>query len=102
MRGKIRNIRRKKFEVIAQSSMSTHSEHAIRNTSTNAILYPDSEGRVREVCLDEDDIRSHYGQSRITDKLLSRLNDDLHNKYINYVQNDDGEYVIEGSIENYV
>ncbi len=102
MRGKIRNIRREKFEVIAQASMSSHYEHTISNTSTNAILYPDSEGRVREVCLDEDDIRNHYGQPRITDKLLSRLNDDLHNKYISYVENNDGDYVIEGSIGTYV
>ncbi len=102
MKGKVRNIRREKFEVVAQSSMASHYEHGVRGTSTNAVLYPENDSRPREVCLDEDDIRNYYGQSRITEKLLSRLNDDLHNKHINYEKNEEGDYVIVGRLSDYI
>lgn len=69
----------------------------VRYTNTYAVLYNGD-----EVDIDEDDIRDYYDCSRITRELVSELSDDLHNEWIEYYEDEDGDYCLEGELSDYI
>ena len=52
--------------------------------------------------IDEDDIRDYYDRSRITHNLVSELSDDLHNEWIEYYEDEDGDYCLDGELSDYI
>jgi hypothetical protein len=54
-----------------------------------------------EVDIDEDDIRDYYDRSRITRDLVSELSDDFHNEWIEYYEDEDGDYCPDGELSDY-
>ena len=52
--------------------------------------------------IDEDDIRDYYDRSRITRDLVSELSDDLHNEWIEYYEDEDGDYCLDGELSDYI
>ncbi|MEG2013582.1 MAG: hypothetical protein RR063_10340 [Anaerovoracaceae bacterium] len=71
--------------------------HDVRHSNTYAVLYNGD-----EVGIDEDEIRSCYNRTRITQDLITELSDDLHNVWIEYSADDDGDYWLEGDLYNLV
>ena len=55
-----------------------------------------------EVDIDEDDIRDYYDRSRITRDLVSKLSDDLHNEWIEYYEDEEGDYCLDGELSDYI
>lgn len=92
MRGKVKYVTRSVINVVNPSG---HWK-PVRVTNTYAVLYNED-----KVCIDEDDIREYYGRSRITRYLIEKLNDDFHNKWIEYSCDDD-EYWLDGDLSDYI
>ena len=97
MRGKVKYVTRSIWYKENQSDHWRSDEHAVRYTNTYAVLYNGD-----EVCIDEDDIRDYYDRSRITRELVSELSDDLHNVWIEYYEDEDGDYCLDGELSDYI
>ncbi len=102
MRGKVKYVTRNVWTVEAQDSVGRHDSHGIRYTNTYAVLYPDNDGDVIEVYIDEDDIRIYYDRTNITSGLIHELSDDLHNEWIEYYVDEDGGYSLDGNLYDYL
>ena len=92
MRGKVKKVNRNVYGVHYGGTSYTE-----RRTNVWAVLY-DNTG----VQLDEDDILSYYGRERFSDNLVNMLSRDLHNKWIDYYEDDSGFYWLDGSIDDYI
>ena len=97
MRGKVKYVKREEWFKENSSDHWSSDVHAVRYTNTYAVLFNGD-----KVCIDEEDIRYYYGYSRITKSLISRLNDDLKYKRIEYDQDWDGDYSLDGSLSDYI
>ena len=91
MRGKVKSVVRTEYGVHYDCTSYTE-----RCTNICAELY---DGEFVEI--DEIDIQSYYGRQRFSDKLISMLNNELHNVWINYYEYDGG-YWLDGSISDYI
>lgn len=97
MRGKVKYVTRSTWYVENQSDHWRSDVHPVRYTNTYAVLYNGD-----EVDIDEDDIRDCYDRSRITRELVSELSDDLHNVWIEYYEDEDGDYCLDGELSDYI
>lgn len=97
MRGKVKYVTREVWYREDSSSHWSSDEHPVRETSTYAVLYDGD-----EVEIDEDDIRCYYERGRITTGLIQQLSDDLHNEWIDYYEDDDGDYWLDGELSDYI
>lgn len=97
MKGKVKYVTRDVWYEESQSDHWRSDVHPVRNTNTYAVLYNGD-----EVDIDEDDIRDYYGCSRITRELVSELSDDLHNEWIEYYEDEDGDYSLDGELSDYI
>lgn len=97
MRGKVKYVTRSIWYKENQSVHWSSDLHAVRYTNTYAVLYNGD-----EVVIDEDDIRDYYDRSRITRDLVSELSNDLHNEWIEYYEDEDGDYCLDGELSDYI
>ena len=97
MRGKVKYVTRSIWYEENQSDHWRSDVHAVRNANTYAVLYNGD-----KVDIDEDDIRNYYDRSRITRDLVSELSDDLHNEWIEYYEDEDGDYCLDGELSDYI
>ena len=97
MRGKVKYVTRSVWFVEAQDSVPSHDTHAIRHTCTYAVLYNGD-----NVEIDEDDIRDYYGCRNLTTNRIAELSEDLHNVYIEYSEDWDGDYCLDGELSDYI
>ena len=97
MRGKVKYVTRSISYEENQSDHWRSDVHAVRHTNTYAVLYNGD-----EVNIDEDDIRDYYDRSRITRELVSELINDLHNVWIEYYEDEDGDYCLDGELSDYI
>ncbi len=74
------------------------SNYPVRHTNIYAILY-DNKGCVN---IDEDEVRDYYGSNRITKRIIYDLDDQLHNQWIEYYEDDYGKYWLDGDLEDYL
>lgn len=97
MRGKVKYVTRSVWYVEQTSDHWRSDVHPVRYTNTYAVLYNGD-----EVDIDEDDIRDYYDCTYITRNLISELSDDLHNEWIEYSQDYDGDYSLDGALSDYI
>ena len=97
MRGNVKYVTRSIWYEENQSDHWRSDIHAVRYTNTYAVLYNGD-----EVDIDEDDIRDYYDRSRITRDLVSELSNDLHNEWIEYYEDEDGDYCLDGELSDYI
>lgn len=97
MKGKVKYVTRNVWYAGNAADQYSSDIHNVRFTTTNAILYDG-----KEVVIDEDDIKSYYDRSRITDKLVNTISESLHNIWINYSEDNDGVYHLDGNLEDYL
>ena len=97
MRGKVKYVKRKEWFSEVEDSIHNHDTHAIRHTCTYAVLYSDD-----RVYLSEDDIRDFYGWKNLTANRISELSSDLHNVWIEYSEDWDGDYCLDGELRDYI
>lgn len=100
MRARVRKVKRSVWYEECQTDTPKHDVHSVRYTCTYAKV--NYHGERYEVEIDEDDIKDYYGYSRITHDLIGQLNDDLYGKYIDFYEDEDGDYVLDGCIEDYI
>ncbi len=86
MRGKVKYVTRSVLWV----------DHT-RYTNTYAVLYNED-----EVLIDEDEIRSCYDCCYITKDVIEELNNDLHNEWIEYSEDCEGDYCLDGDLGDYI
>lgn len=97
MKGKVKYVTRSVWYEENQSDHWSSHEHATRCTNTYAVLYNGD-----EVDIDEDDIRDYYDCSHITSNIIRQLSDDLHNEWIEYSEDWDGDYSLDGDLSDYI
>lgn len=97
MRGKVKYVTRSIWYEENPSDHWRSDVHAVRYTNTYAVLYNGD-----EVDIDEDDIRDYYDRSRITRELVNELSNDLHNEWIEYYEDEDGDYCLDGELSDYI
>ena len=67
------------------------------SSCTYAVLYNGD-----EVDIDEDDIRDYYDTRYLTANVIASLSECLHNVYIDYYEDEDGDYCLDGCLEDYI
>lgn len=97
MEGRIKYVTRSVWFKECTSDHWKSNVHARRCTCTYAVLYNGD-----EVEIDEDDIRDFYDCSNLTGNIIQCLNNDLHNVYIDYYEDEDGDYCLDGCLEDYI
>ena len=97
MEGKVKYVKRCISHRGQVSDSHKSDVHAIRITSTNAILYNGD-----EVCIDESEIRAFYNRINITRPLIDKLSNSLHNVWIKYSEGEDGNYWLDNSLDEIV
>lgn len=97
MRGKVKYVTRSVWYNGNQKYHWSSDVHAVRYTNTCAVLYNGD-----EVDIDEDEIRSYYDRSRITRELINELSNDLHNVWIEYSEDEDGDYSLDDDLEDLI
>lgn len=97
MEGKVKFVRRDVWFIENQEYSNDSDMHARRCTATYAVLY-----NYDEVEIDEDDIRDYYDIRYLTAGVISALNESLHNVYIDYYEDEDGDYCLDGCLEDYI
>ena len=97
MRGKVKYVTREVWYVENSENHWSSELHARRCTNTYAVLYNDD-----NVDIDEDDIRDYYDCHNLTGNIIQQLNDDLHNEWIEYYEDEDGDYCLDGSLSDYI
>ncbi len=94
MRGKVKYVER---QILNEYDMDSDSAYPVRNTYTRAVLYDDT-----CVYIDEDEVREHYGRTRITEGLIKEMSQSLHNTRINYEPDDEDVNYLDGDLEDYL
>ena len=89
MEGKVKFVRRDVWFI--------ENQEYRRCTATYAVLYNHD-----EVEIDEDDIRDYYETRYLTSGVISALSESLHNVYIDYYEDEDGDYCLDGCLEDYI
>ncbi len=97
MEAKVKFVTRSVLFVENQQDHWRSDVHAVRCTITYAVLYNGD-----EVNIDEDDIRDYYETRYITAGVISALSESLHNVYIDYYKDEDGDYWLDGNLEDYI
>ena len=97
MRGKVKNIKRSEWYVGNLAYQHSHDFHDIRMTCLYAETY---EGY--KVIILESEVLTYYGRTRFSDKLIDELNNALHNRYIDFEANEEGEYILSKSLSSYL
>ena len=97
MRGKVKYVTRSIWFEECQSDHWCSDVHPVRYTNTYAVLYNGD-----EVDIDEDDIRDFYGCRNLIADRISELSDDLHNVWIEYSEDWDGNYCLDGELSDYI
>ena len=97
MKGKIKQIKRSEWYVGNQAYQHSHDLHDIRMTCLYAETY---EGD--QVIIDEADVLRHYGRQRFSENLIAELNSALHNTFVQYEKNKEGDYCLMGGIDKYL
>ena len=97
MRGKVKYVRRNIWYEENSSDHWTSHNHAVRCTCTYAVTYSGD-----EIEIDENDIRDFYDISNITRDIIEQLNNDLHNVWVNYYEDEDGDYYLDDDLEDII
>ena len=97
MRGKVKHIKRSEWHVGNQAYQHSHDLHDIRITCLYVETY---EGH--QVLIDEKDVLNHFGRQKFSDSLISDLNNLLHNKIIEFENNEEGDSCLKGSIGDFI
>lgn len=97
MRGKLKYVTRSVWYVENQEYHWSSDVHAVRYTNTYAVLYNGD-----KVDIDEDEIRSYYDRSRITKELINALSNTLHNVWIEYSKDEDGDYSLDTDLKDLI
>lgn len=98
MRGKVKYTRRNTWYTESQQYHWSSDVHPERHTCSYAVPYNGD-----TVYIDEDDIRSYYNRRKINDNLVDNiLSNDLHNVYIEYYEDDEGDYCLDGKLNDYI
>lgn len=97
MRGKVKYVTREVNYVECSSDHWSSDSHAVRNTNTYAVLYNGD-----YVDIDEDDVRDYYNCHRITRNLIGELSDELHNEWIEYYEDEYGDFCLDGCLSDYI
>lgn len=97
MEGKVKFVRRDVWFIENQEYSNDSDIYARRCTATYAVLYSHD-----EVEIDEDDIRDYYETRYLTAGVISALSESLHNVYIDYYEDEDGDYCLDGCLEDYI
>ena len=97
MKGKVKYVTRSVWYEEPQSDHWSSNEHATRCTNTYAVLTNGD-----EVDIDEDDIRDYYDCSRITKNIIYQLSRSLRGELIEYSQDWDGDYSLDGELSDYI
>lgn len=97
MKGKVKLIKRSEWYVGNQAYQHNHDLHDIRMTCLYAETY---EGH--QVLINEADVLRHFGRQRFSDNLVAELNTALHNKWVQYEKNEEGDYCLYGGLNNYL
>ena len=97
MRGKVKCARRSVWFVENESYRHSSDFHARRYTNTYAVLYNGD-----DVDIDEDDVRDYYDCRNLTADVIQSLSEDLHNVYIDYSEDEDGDYCLDGELADYI
>ena len=97
MRGKVKYVSRAILYRGNKEFQSDPDIHPVRYTNTYAVLYND-----HEVDIDEDEIREFFGRKRITNDLINKLSNDLHNVWIEYSEDDEGGYSFDDDLEDLI
>ncbi len=97
MKRKVKHIKRSEWYVGIQAYQHSHDFHNIRLTCLYAETY---EGH--QVLIDGADAHCHYGRQRFSENLIAELNSALHNKWVEYEKNKEGDYCLMGGIDNYL
>ena len=93
MRGKVKYVRRDVWYEENSSDHWSSDNHAVRYTCTYAVTYDGT-----EIDIDEDEIRTYYDCSRLTSNIISQLSNDLHNVWVNYEEDEDGDYCLDDDL----
>ena len=102
MRGKVKYVDREVSYKTTSGYQNNFDVHDLRCSNTYAVLYPDTDGDELCVDIDEDDIRDYYDRGRITNALIRELSNDLHNVWIEFSEDDDGDYSLDGELNDYI
>ena len=97
MRGKVKYVTRNVWYIENTENHWDSELHARRCTNTYAVLYNDD-----NVDIDEDDIRDYYDCHNLTGNIIQQLNNDLHNEWIEYYEDEDGDYCLDGCLSDYI
>lgn len=97
MRGKVKYVKRDVWYEECSSDHWSSNSHARRYTNTYAVLYNGD-----EVDIDEDDIRDYYDCRNITRNVIEELSNDLHNEWIEYSEDWEGDYCLDGCLNDYI
>lgn len=68
-----------------------------RYTNTYAVLYNGD-----TVCIDEDEIREFYDCKYITRSIINELSNDLHNEWIEYSGDWEGDYWLDDDLDDII
>lgn len=79
MKCKIKKVRRDIGFIESTQYHWSSDRRPERITRTCAEMYNGDEAEINE-----DEIRTHYGKERLTYKTIEQLNNDLHNRYVEY------------------
>lgn len=97
MKDKVKQIMRSEWYVGNQAYQHSHDVHDIRMTCLYAETY---EGY--KVIIPESEVLTYYGRTRFSEKLIDELNNALHNRYIEFEANEDGDYILSKSLSSYL
>lgn len=100
MKARVKRVKRSVWYEENASYTHDHDVHAVRYTNTYAIAK--WKGEKYYIDLDEDDIRNYYGRTRITRDLIEELSNDLYGEIIEFYEDEDGDYVIDGCLSDYI
>jgi len=97
MRGKVKYVTRSVWYEECSDDHWSSEYHSVRCTNTYAVLYNGD-----EVDIDEDEIRDYYDCQYITWNIINELSNDMHNVWIEYSEDDDGNYSLDDDLEDLV
>jgi len=103
MRKKIKKVYRDEWTTQTQGIQYGNGVYPLRHTKTWVDFYDkDEKGRTEFGDLDEDEIRSVFNRERITEQLVTLINDLLHNKWVECTQDRSGYYHVKvGELRKY-
>ena len=98
MKGKVINVQRPEPLERTGAGPYLKGQHGINQPRTPYATLEDG----KNVEIPEDMIRNLYNRERITENLIIQLKNDLVGKEIEYSNDEDGNGLIDGSLEQYI